>query len=131
MGPAKSFYWHKRNWISVGICEYDYLIKLKYCNNFCIKTFNDLIFIHLSLSRQYRLTKQGVLHLTDMIGDNLQFRNQWGNPLTPLQQVCLTMTFFASGTFQRTAGFISGDLFCLWSKNFLKGIMPWNANHFS
>jgi hypothetical protein len=48
-----------------------------------------------------------------MIGDNLQFRNQRGNPLTPLQQVCLTMTFFASGTFQRTAGFISGDLFGL------------------
>jgi hypothetical protein len=84
---------------------------------FFIETFNDLIFIHLSLSCQYRLTKQGVLHLTDMIGDNLQFRNQRGNPLTPLQQVCLAMTFFASGTFQRTAGFISGELFCLRSKN--------------
>ncbi len=28
--------------------------------------------------------------------------------MSPLQQVCLALTFYASGTFQRTAGFLSG-----------------------
>lgn len=40
--------------------------------------------------------------------ENLSFETERGNPLTPLQQTCLTLTFLASGTFQRTAGYMAG-----------------------
>ena len=46
--------------------------------------------------------------LVDEIGDQLCRPNERGLPLTPLQQICLAMTYYASGTFQRTAGFLSG-----------------------
>lgn len=57
---------------------------------------------------QYRLTKGAVLQLVSEIQEELQFRNNRGNPLTPLQQTSLALTFYASGTFMRTAGYLAG-----------------------
>ncbi len=58
--------------------------------------------------RNFRLTKRGILHLVDLVEEDLQYPDNRGSPLTPLQQVCLCMTFLSSGTFQRTAGVIAG-----------------------
>jgi len=44
----------------------------------------------------------------DQIKDDLQFQDGRGSPLTPLQQICLALTFFSAGTFQRIAGHIAG-----------------------
>lgn len=43
-----------------------------------------------------------------MIEEKLEFGDQRGSPLSPLQQVCLAMTYFASDTPQRSAGYIAG-----------------------
>jgi hypothetical protein len=58
--------------------------------------------------RQYRLTREGVLRLVDLLNHELLFRGNRGRPLSPLQQVCLALTFYASGTLQRTAGYLAG-----------------------
>ncbi len=58
--------------------------------------------------RNFRLSKRGILRLVDLVEEDLSRQNNRGSPLTPLQQVCLCMTFLSSGTFQRTAGVIAG-----------------------
>ena len=65
--------------------------------------------LRLVLSRRhYRLTKRGVLQLTDLLVDHLNFSDDRGSPLTPLQQTCLTLGYLGGGTFQHTAGLIGG-----------------------
>ena len=49
-----------------------------------------------------------MLNLVDKIRNNLEHLNGRGSPLTPLQQTCLALTFYAGGTFQRVAGRIAG-----------------------
>lgn len=58
--------------------------------------------------KQYRFSKEGILKLTDLIKPDLAFEDGRGSPLSPLQQVCLAMTYFASDTPQRSAGYIAG-----------------------
>lgn len=60
------------------------------------------------LRRHYRLSKRGVLQLTGLLDDDLKFGSDRGSPLTPLQQVCLTLAYVGGGTFQHTAGLIGG-----------------------
>ena len=60
------------------------------------------------LRRHYRLSKRGVLQLTGILDDDLKFGSDRGSPLTPLQQVCLTLAYVGGGTFQHTAGLIGG-----------------------
>ena len=58
--------------------------------------------------KQYRFSKEGIIKLTDLIEPELAFVDGRGSPLSPLQQVCLSMTYFASDTPQRSAGYIAG-----------------------
>ena len=61
-----------------------------------------------SLRKQYRFSKDGIIRLTSLIDAELAFGDERGSPLSPLQQVCLAMTYFASDTPQRSAGYIAG-----------------------
>jgi hypothetical protein len=49
-----------------------------------------------------------MLQLVELIKLNLQRQSNRGVPLTPLQQTCVAMSYFASATFQRTAGLLGG-----------------------
>jgi hypothetical protein len=60
------------------------------------------------IRKQYRFTKEGLIKLNGLIEEKLQFDDQRGSPLSPLQQLCLAMTYFASDTPQRTAGYLAG-----------------------
>ena len=71
--------------------------------NYCDKNVHFFCF-----SRNYRLTKRGVLQLTDLLQADLQFGSDRGSPLTPLQQVCLTLAYVGGGTYQHTAALIGG-----------------------
>ena len=48
------------------------------------------------------------MKLTRLVEDKIKFADGKGSPLSPLQQVCLAMTYFASDTPQRSAGYIAG-----------------------
>jgi hypothetical protein len=43
-----------------------------------------------------------------MVENDLKLANGRGNPLNPLQRVCLTLCYYGSGSFQHTSGFMSG-----------------------
>jgi hypothetical protein len=64
--------------------------------------------LNSSCRRHHRLTKAGVVHLTSLIEQELSFDSGRGSPLTPLQQVCVTLSYFGGGTYQHTAGLLSG-----------------------
>jgi hypothetical protein len=56
----------------------------------------------------FRFTKESMLRLVELLKPNLQHQSRRGLPLTPLQQTCVAMSYFASATFQRTAGLLGG-----------------------
>ena len=60
--------------------------------------------MNIYCSRHYRLTKQGVLRLTDILEPSLRNESHRGNALTPLQKVCLALCYYGGGTFQHTSG---------------------------
>ena len=41
----------------------------------------------IQFHRNFRFTKEGVNNLIDRVGHHLQFRDNRGSPLTPMQQV--------------------------------------------
>jgi hypothetical protein len=70
--------------------------------------------------RNFRFTKQNLLKVVDLIKEDIAFASARGSPLTPIQQVTLTMSMFASGNFQHVAGYLAGKeeqkrLFLFWS----------------
>lgn len=69
---------------------------------------NNYLIILSIFRRHYRFTKEGVLKLTDLIEEKLKCQDGRGSPLTPLQQICLVLSYFGGGTFQHTAGYIAG-----------------------
>ena len=65
--------------------------------------------MHVQFFRcHYRLSKNGVRQLTGILQDDLHFASDRGSPLTPLQQVCLTLAYVGGGCYQHTAGLIGG-----------------------
>jgi hypothetical protein len=58
--------------------------------------------------RQFRFTKEAVVALTEMLGDQLSVPDQRGGPLTALQKVLITLNHYAGGHFQRTSALCSG-----------------------
>jgi hypothetical protein len=49
-----------------------------------------------------------VLKVVDLIKADLQFDTERGRPLNPVQQLCLFLTFLASGSFQHVSGYMAG-----------------------
>jgi len=56
---------------------------------------------------RFRLRKDSVSDLIKILAKDLQHQTRRGLPLTPMQQVLIALTFYATGTFQR----VIGDLF--------------------
>jgi hypothetical protein len=63
-------------------------------------------------SRSFRLSPESVLNLVDELDPILDRErvglNDRGQPLTHLQEVCITLHFLASGGFQHTSGTLFG-----------------------
>ena len=57
--------------------------------------------------RRFRLRKDSVIILTDILKDDLQHQTRRGLPLTPVQQVLATLRVYATASFQQ----VIGDLF--------------------
>jgi hypothetical protein len=58
--------------------------------------------------KQFRFTKEAVIVLTEMLGDQLFQPTQRGRPLTVLQQVLVALNHYAGGAFQRTSALCGG-----------------------
>ena len=58
--------------------------------------FNDAEF-----RRNFRLNKQTLLTLVDIIRADLERPDMKGSPLSPEQQVCLCLQYLATGTYMR------------------------------
>lgn len=68
-----------------------------------IEAFTDYDFLKF-----YRLSKQTVIELAQLVSPLLDKPNNRGLPLNPLQCVCLTLSFLASAAFQRITGRLMG-----------------------
>ena len=58
--------------------------------------------------RHYRFSKNNVHRLCNLLQNDLEYQSSRGSPLTPLNQICLTLAYFGGGTFQHTAGLMGG-----------------------
>ncbi|CAF4955530.1 unnamed protein product [Pieris macdunnoughi] len=67
-----------------------------------LETWDDVDFCH-----RYRLSKETVLWMVTEIGNDLKTPTLRNNAITPLEQILLTLRFYATGTMQQC----SGDLF--------------------
>ena len=57
-----------------------------------------LKFNNTEFRRNFRLAKPTLLNLVDLLRPDLEFPNRRGCPLSPIQQVCLCLQYFATGT---------------------------------
>lgn len=62
----------------------------------------------MTFRRHFRFSKQNVRRLADLLEDQLGTDSSRGSPLSPVEQVCLTLAYYGGGTFQHTAGLMGG-----------------------
>ena len=65
-------------------------------------------FHEIEFLREYRLTKSSAIELAEMLEPDLKPKAKRSDPLTPLQQVCLTLSFLANGSFMHLQSTIAG-----------------------
>ena len=58
--------------------------------------------------KQFRFSKATVVILEAFIEEDLSTPDERGSPLSPQQQVCLTLNFYGGAHFQRTSGLLWG-----------------------
>jgi hypothetical protein len=58
----------------------------------------------------FRFTKDQVGQLVVMLSPDLAHESDHGNPLTPLQQLCIALNHYTGGHFQRISGLCGGIL---------------------
>ena len=58
--------------------------------------------------RNFRLTKDTVTGLVELMENDLINVSNRGKPLTPLQKICLTLSFLSNGSFMYTSGVMAG-----------------------
>jgi hypothetical protein len=63
---------------------------------------------NVDFHRNFRFTKENLRKVVALIKDKIEFKSKRGCPLNPEQQTCLTLTFFASGSFQHVSGYMAG-----------------------
>jgi hypothetical protein len=56
----------------------------------------------------FLISKESVERLADMIEPDLMFDNNRGQPLSPIQQVCIALHHYTGGQFQRVSGVCGG-----------------------
>ncbi len=74
----------------------------------CDRTNPLVMFSDTEFWLYFRFTKENFLKVMDLIVDDLQFGNNRGNNRTPLQQVSLALSFYATRTFQGVVGYLVG-----------------------
>ena len=67
--------------------------------------------------RNFRFDKENVQRLTELLHDELARPTRRGRPLTPSQQVCITLNYLAGAPFKRTAALCGGVSYsaCWWA----------------
>jgi hypothetical protein len=65
--------------------------------------YNDVDF-----HRLFRFNKENLMTIVELIRADLDFASKRSSPLNAVQQVCLTLSFFASGSFQHLSGYLAG-----------------------
>ena len=65
-------------------------------------------FDDIDFQRRYRFTRETTLYLINMLIPDLVFVYGHPNDITPAQQVCLALRFYATGSFQHVAGDLHG-----------------------
>ena len=58
--------------------------------------------------RHFRFTKHTVERIAEMLREDLEFGTNRGEPLSPVQQVCVALHHFGGGQFQRVTGLCGG-----------------------
>ena len=58
--------------------------------------------------RHFRFSKLSVNRITDLLREDLEYENNRGLPVPPLEQVCITLNSFAGANFQRISGWCGG-----------------------
>ena len=58
--------------------------------------------------RHFRLSKDSVTRLCDMLEEDLSFGSNRGMPISPIVQICITLNHYAGGHFQRISGWCAG-----------------------
>ena len=58
--------------------------------------------------RHFRLTKNSVTRLCDLLEEDLSFDTNRGMPISPIVQLCITLNHYAGGHFQRISGWCAG-----------------------
>ncbi len=64
--------------------------------------------LRLCLWCLYRFTKDNLHNIVTIIEADIKYTDGRGSPLTPLQQVCLTLSYLAHGSFQHVSGALLG-----------------------
>jgi hypothetical protein len=63
------------------------------------------LFCDREFVQHFRMSKNQLSELADLLNQFLAFDTQRGNPLPPIMQVCLALNHYAGGHFQRTSGY--------------------------
>ena len=58
--------------------------------------------------RHFRLNKDSVTRLCELLKDDLKFKTERGKPIPPIVQVCITLNHYAGGHFQRISAWYGG-----------------------
>ena len=64
--------------------------------------------LNTEFKRHFRFTKDSVNRLTDLLREDLEYENNRGLPVPPVEQVCITLNSFAGANFQRISGWCAG-----------------------
>ena len=58
--------------------------------------------------RHFRMSMENAQAIVELIEQDISFHTNRGNPLSPMQQFCITMLTFGGGNFQRVSGLAEG-----------------------
>ena len=64
--------------------------------------------LNTEFKKHFRFSKDSVNRLTELLREDLEFANNRGLPVPPLEQVCITLNSFAGANFQRISGWCGG-----------------------
>ncbi|XP_067208392.1 putative nuclease HARBI1 [Linepithema humile] len=83
-------------------CEENYEILIRIRKPYTVRPRPDLLNMYdkNEFIARFRLCKETVLRIVDLIRDRIQTRTMRNNAITPLHQLLLTLRFYATGTFQ-------------------------------
>ena len=61
---------------------------------------------NIELYDRYRFTREGLIFIEELIRDDICYDSARNNPLSPMEQLLITLRFYASGSFQKVSKII-------------------------